>query len=125
MCIPAQHAQILVPGDGRDLHDIEALLEQTGGCLVAQVVESQVINTGPADRADVGALDGLGGDARGNLPVKAAGQGAQYLDSSRRQRHGPRLAVLGVRQVGSAAVEIDVLPVQADQLTLAHGGLQR
>ena len=70
-------------GDAGDLHDIETLLEQPGGGLVAQVVEPEVLDAGPAHRADVSTLNGLGGKAGECLPVKTAGQGAQYPDSSR------------------------------------------
>ena len=63
MRIPAQHAQILMPGDAGDFHDIQALLEQPGGGLVAQVVEPQILDPGSAHCADVGAFDGLSGDA--------------------------------------------------------------
>ena len=125
MCIATQHTQILVSGDAGDLHNIQSFLKQPGGGLMAQVVESQVLDAGPAYGADIGTLDGLGGKAEKDRTVQAAGQGAQHPDGGGGQRHGPGLAVLGVGQVGSAAVEIDVLPVQADQLTLAHGGLQR
>ena len=62
MCIPSQHAQVLVAGDAGDFHDIEALLEQPGGGLVAQVVEAEVFDVGPAYRTQLGALDRFGGD---------------------------------------------------------------
>jgi hypothetical protein len=44
MRIPAQHAQILVSGDAGDLHDVQPFLEQPGGGLVAQVMESEVFD---------------------------------------------------------------------------------
>jgi hypothetical protein len=65
-----------VAGDRGDLHDIETLLEQSGGGLVAQVMEPEVLDAGPAHRTDVGALDSLGGDAGEDLAMQAAGQGA-------------------------------------------------
>ena len=76
MCIPSQHAQVLVAGDAGDFHDIEALLEQPGGGLVAQVMKPEVFDAGPAYRADIGAFDGFGGDAGENVAMQAAGQGA-------------------------------------------------
>src|SRR5680860_1342895 len=50
--IPAQHAQVLVPGDAGDFHDIQTLLEQPGSSLVAQVMKAQILETGPAHGAD-------------------------------------------------------------------------
>jgi hypothetical protein len=50
---------------------------------------------------------------------------SSFSSSRYRQRHGPRLAVLGVRQMGGTAIEVDVLPAQAQQFALAHRGLQR
>ena len=84
MCIATQHTQILVPGDAGNFHDIQPFLEQPGGGLMAQVVESQVLDTGPAYGADIGTLDGLGGEAGEDRAMQAAGQGAQYPDGSRR-----------------------------------------
>lgn len=60
-------------GNTGDLHDIQAFLEQPGGGLVAQVVEAQVLDAGPAHGTDIGTLDGLGGDAGEDRAVKAAG----------------------------------------------------
>jgi len=110
MCIATQHTQILVPGDACNLHDIEAFLEEPGCRLMAQVVEAKILDTGPTHCADIGALDGLSGEAGKDLTVQTAGQGAQYMDGGGGQRHGPRLAVLGIRKVGGAAVQVDVLP---------------
>ena len=76
MCIATQHTQVLVPGDAGNLHDVEAFLEQPGSGLMAQVVESEVLNAGPAHSADIGALDGLSGEAGEDRSVQAAGQGA-------------------------------------------------
>ena len=61
--ISAQHAQILVAADAGDSHDIETLLEQPRGGLVAQVMKPDVFEAGPAYRADIGAFDGFGGKA--------------------------------------------------------------
>lgn len=72
-----------MPSDAGDFHDIQPLLEQPGGGLVAQVVEPQVLDAGPAYSADVGTFDGFGGDAGEGLPMQAAGQGAQHPDGSR------------------------------------------
>jgi hypothetical protein len=47
MRIPPQHAQVLVPGDARDFHDVQTLLEKPRSRLVAQVVETQVFYVGP------------------------------------------------------------------------------
>ena len=69
MCIATQHAQVLVAGDAGDLHDIQPLLEQSGRGLVAQIVEAEVLNTGPAYCAHAGALHRLGGDAREEVTV--------------------------------------------------------
>ena len=74
MRIPPQHMQILVPGDAGDLHDIQSLLEQSGGGLVAQVMEAEVFDPGPAYCPHAGTLDGLGGDAGKDIAVQAAGQ---------------------------------------------------
>ncbi len=61
MRIPPQHSQVLVPGDTGDFHNIQSLLEQPGSSLVAQVVESQVIDASTMYRTDVGTFDGLDG----------------------------------------------------------------
>ena len=50
MCIAVQHAQVLVPGDAGDFHDVQPLLEQPGGGLVAQVMEAQVLGASGASR---------------------------------------------------------------------------
>ena len=83
MRIPAQHPQILVPGNAGDFHDIQTRLEQQGGGLMAQVMEAQVFDAGPAHGADVGALDGLGGEAGEDRAMQAAGQGAQHPHGGR------------------------------------------
>ena len=48
MRIPAQHAQILVPGNTGDFHNIQPFLEQPGSGLVAQIVEPEILDTGAA-----------------------------------------------------------------------------
>lgn len=58
--VTAQHAQILVARDARDLHDIEAALKKAGGGLMAQIVETQVFESGSAHGADKGLFDRLG-----------------------------------------------------------------
>jgi hypothetical protein len=55
MRVPPQHAQVLVAGDARDFHDVQSLLEQPGGRLVAQVMEAEVFDAGPSYRTQVGA----------------------------------------------------------------------
>ena len=72
MCIAVQHAQVLVPGDAGDFHDVQPLLEQPGGGLVAQVMEAQVLDAGASHGADIGALDGLGGEAGEDRAMQAA-----------------------------------------------------
>ena len=72
--VPSQHTQILVPGDARDLHDIQPFLEQPSGGLVAQVVEAEVFDSGPSGCPHVGTLHGLGGDAGEHIAVQTAGQ---------------------------------------------------
>lgn len=37
--MPSQHAQVLVPGDAGDLHDVQSLCEQLRDCLVAKTSE--------------------------------------------------------------------------------------
>ena len=83
MCVTPQHAQVLVTGDARDLHNVQPLLEQPSGCLVAQVMETEILDAGPSDGAHVGALHGLGGAAGKHIAMQSAGQGAQYGDGSR------------------------------------------
>ncbi len=50
MRIPPQHAQVFMAGDAGYLYAIEALLEQPGGGLVAQVVEPEVLDAGSVYR---------------------------------------------------------------------------
>mgnify|MGYP001817854514 FL=1 len=76
MCIPSQHAQILVAADAGDFHDIETLLEQPRSGLVAQVMKPETFDAGPAYRADIGAFDSFGGEAGENVTMQTAGQGA-------------------------------------------------
>ena len=84
MRIPPQHAQVLVPGDARDLHDVQSLLGQPGRGLVAQVVEAEALDVGPSSRPHVGALHRLGRDTGEDIAVQGAGLGAQYGDRGRR-----------------------------------------
>ena len=77
MRVPPQHAQVFVAGDGRYLHDIEAMLEQACGRLVAQIVEVQVLDVSAAGGAGEGAFDRLGREAGEHLAVGAAGQCTQ------------------------------------------------
>lgn len=37
MVVPAQHAQVFMPGYASDVHNVEALLDQPGSGFVAQV----------------------------------------------------------------------------------------
>ena len=53
MRIPPQHAQVLVPGDARDPHDVQPLLEQPGRRFMAQVVEAEVFDAGLTYRTHV------------------------------------------------------------------------
>jgi hypothetical protein len=74
--IPTQHAQILVPSDAGDLHNVQSLLEKPRGRLVAQVVKAKVFDAGVTDGAHVGALHRLGGDAWEDVTMQGTGQGA-------------------------------------------------
>lgn len=42
MGITLEHLKCLVPSDGRHLHRIQPLLKEPAGCLVTEVVESQI-----------------------------------------------------------------------------------
>ncbi len=72
MGVSAQHPQVLVAGNTGDLHDVEALLEQTAGGFVAQIVEAQVLNGGAAHGAGIGAFHGFGGEPGEHPAVNAA-----------------------------------------------------
>lgn len=50
--------------DTGHFHDVEAFLEQPGGGLVAQVVESEIHDPGPANGANIGTIDRLRGKSR-------------------------------------------------------------
>ena len=80
MRVPPQHSQVPVPGDACDFHDVQPLLEQPGGRLVAQVVEAEVFDAGPSYRTHVGALHRLGGDTGSGNVMQSVGQSAQYAD---------------------------------------------
>jgi hypothetical protein len=56
------------------LHNIQSLLEQPRGGLVAQVVEPKILDPGPANGADIGAFDGLGGKPWEDLSMQTAWQ---------------------------------------------------
>lgn len=72
MCIPAQHAQILVSGNTGYFHDVEAEFEKARCCLMPQIMEMEVFNPGPVYGADIDAFDGLGAEAGECLAVDAA-----------------------------------------------------
>ena len=55
--VALQHLQGLVTGDGRDLHEIESLLEQAAGGFMAQVVETQPLDAGMLCRTFPGLRD--------------------------------------------------------------------
>ncbi len=53
MRVTGEHLQGLVARDGFDFHDVEVgLLEETGGCLVAKVMETQVLYASAMARID-------------------------------------------------------------------------
>ena len=72
-----------MPGDARDFHNVEALLEQPGSRLVAQVVKAEVFDAGPSSRPHVRALYRLGGNAPEDVTMQGTGQGAQHGDGGR------------------------------------------
>ena len=79
MGVAPQHAQILVPCDCRDFHDVEAALEKTGGGFMTQVVEVQIVNARSAHSADESAFDRLGRQTRERLGREGRGGGRAAL----------------------------------------------
>jgi|GEM_PF-3919796 len=70
--VSTQHAQVFVAGNGGDLHDVEALLEQSACGFVAQIVKAQVLDSGTAHGADLGAFHSFGGETGKHPAVNAA-----------------------------------------------------
>lgn len=70
--IPPQHAQIFVPRDGGYFHDVEAEFEKARCSFMPQIMEMEVFNPCPAYGTDIGAFDGLGGEAWKYLAMDAA-----------------------------------------------------
>ena len=56
MSITLQHLQGFVPGDGRHLHRVQALLKEAAGGLVTEVVEGQPSDAGTAAGSYIGLM---------------------------------------------------------------------
>ena len=69
MCIPFEHLQRLVPGNGCNFHGVEVFFKQSAGGFVAQVVKVEVFDASASNGADESFFDGFCGHARKNLSV--------------------------------------------------------
>ena len=103
-----------MPSDRRDLHGVQASLEQPAGRFVAQIVEAQVLEPGSGYSASPDALYAVQAAPSGNTrPVSERGE-----DASRRTAAGKRgrsrVAVFGVREKREAAVQVDVVPFKPE-----------
>ena len=111
----------LVSADERDLGHAETHLEETRNRLVPEIVKIQVLEPRPPAEALPGLAQGPG--ACGEEPRIVSRQCAENAQRLWRERHASAAAVLGQRQEGDAALQVDVRPAQAEQLTAVHGGL--
>lgn len=64
----------------------------------------------------------LGCDRAEQRPVAVALTCAQHLHELRKQHQGSTVAVLGLAQSGDHSVQVDMLPLKAEQLALSCAG---
>ena len=110
MGVALEHLQRLVAGDGRDLHHVQPLFEETARGLMAQVVNSQTGDASAARGPVEGLLEGLSRQLTEDAAVRGRRQGAENVDRAARERHSPRVTVLSEREEGSAPLEVHVVP---------------
>ena len=128
MRVAGEHAQLAMSAYRRHFYDVQALLEQARHGFVAQIVEVQAGDPSAPAQMPPGLNDrALAGwqRATGRWASLAFPEPLEHASGARGEGHIARVAVLSQRQVCDTGVEIDMLPIERQQLRqVLHNLLQ-
>src|SRR5665647_1045391 len=105
MGVSLEHAKFFVPANGRDLCDVQSLLEQPADALVSEIVKAKIVHLCADAKVLEREANRVARHWEHSLPVSALVclQLLENRDRATRQRNVTRVAILGQGQMGHAA----------------------